>query len=142
TLALIVGLVVGKLLHPGRGFNVDPATLDPSVAAGFAQKAAHGGTVAEYLLHLIPETFFGALAEGQLLQVLVIAVLTGFACTRLAGLGDKAAGLLEDVSKIFFAIVGIIVRLAPIGAFGAMAFTIGKYGVAALVNLAALVGVF
>ena len=142
TLALVVGLVVGKVLQPGRGFNVDPATLDPSVAAGYLAKAEHGDTLADYLLHLIPDTFFGAFAEGQLLQVLVIAVLTGFACTRMGTLGDKTAGVLEEISKVFFAIIGVIVRLAPIGAFGAMAFTIGKYGVAALVNLAALIGTF
>jgi aerobic C4-dicarboxylate transport protein len=142
TLALVIGLVVGRLAHPGQGFNVDVATLDPSIAAGYAAKAAHGGALAEYFLHLIPEAFFGAFAEGQLLQVLVIALLTGFACNRLGDFGDKVAGVLDDIGRVFFAIIGVIVKLAPVGAFGAMAFTIGKYGLGALVNLGALIGTF
>jgi len=142
TFALALGLIVGRVVQPGAGFNVDPATLDPAVAAGFAEKASHGEGVAAYLLHLIPETFFGAFAEGQLLQVLLIAILTGFACARLGEFGHKVAGVLEDASKVFFSIIQIIVRFAPIGAFGAMGFTIGKYGLAALVKLGALVGAF
>jgi len=142
TLALVLGLVVGRVVQPGRGFDVDPATLDPSIAAGYAQKAAHGATLPEYFLHLIPDTFFSAFAEGQLLQVLVIAVLTGLACSRMGPFGDRVAGVLEDVAKVFFGIIGVIVRLAPIGAFGAMAFTIGKYGPGALVNLGGLVATF
>ena len=142
TLALVIGLVVGKLVQPGRGFNVDPATLDPTVAASYVDKAKHGGTLVEYLLNLIPETFFGAFAEGALLQVLVIAVITGFACTRLGPLGDKVSAALDDISHLFFGIIAVVVRLAPIGAFGAMGFTIGKYGLAALVKLAALVATF
>ncbi len=142
TLALVIGLVVGKLVQPGRGFNVDPATLDPNVAASYVDKAKHGGTLVEYLLNLIPETFFGAFAEGALLQVLVIAVITGFACTRLGPLGDKVSAALDDISHLFFGIIAVVVRLAPIGAFGAMGFTIGKYGLAALVKLAALVATF
>ena len=142
TLALVIGLVVGKLVQPGRGFNVDPATLDPTVAASYVDKAKHGGTLVEYLLNLIPETFFGAFAEGALLQVLVIAVITGFACTRLGPLGDKVSAALDDISHLFFGIIAVVVRLAPIGAFGAMGFTIGKYGLAALIKLAALVATF
>ena len=142
TLALVVGLVVGKVLQPGRGFDVDPATLDPSVAQDYAQKAAHGEGIGAYLLHLIPDTFVGAFAQGNLLQVLVIAILTGFACTRMGDFGDRIAHVLEEIAKLFFGMIGVIVRLAPVGAFGAMAFTIGKYGVEALVNLAALIGVF
>ena len=142
TLALVIGLVVGKLVQPGRGFNVDPATLDPTVAASYVDKAKHGGTLVEYLLNLIPETFFGAFADGALLQVLVIAVITGFACTRLGPLGDKVSAALDDISHLFFGIIAVVVRLAPIGAFGAMGFTIGKYGLAALIKLAALVATF
>ncbi len=142
TLALLVGLAVGEVVRPGAGFNIDPASLDPTVAAGYAAKASHGPGLAEYLLHLIPETFFGAFAEGQLLQVLVIAILTGFACTRMGVHGERMADFLEEASKLFFAIIQIVVRLAPIGAFGAMGFTIGKYGLAALVKLGALVGTF
>jgi aerobic C4-dicarboxylate transport protein len=142
TFALIVGLVVGKLIHPGQGFNVDVASLDPSVAAGYVEKAHHAENLPDYVLGLIPDAFFGAFAEGSLLQVLVIAVITGFACVRLGEFGDKVSGFLDDASKVFFSIIQVVVRLAPIGAFGAMGFTIGKYGVGALIKLGALVGTF
>ena len=142
TLALAIGLIVGRTFKPGEGFNIDPATLDPSIAADYADKAKHGEGLVDYLLHLIPETFFGAFADGALLQVLVIAIITGFACSRLGAFGDKVAGVLEDVSKVFFSIIQVVVRLAPIGAFGAMGFTIGKYGLAALIKLGALVATF
>jgi aerobic C4-dicarboxylate transport protein len=142
TLALVVGLAVGHILHPGAGFNIDPATLDPRIAAGYLEKAHHGEGLVPYLLHLIPETFVGAFAEGNLLQVLVIAIMTGFACTRLGEFGDRAAGVMEDLAKLFFGIIHVVVRLAPLGAFGAMGFTIGKYGLASLVQLGALVATF
>jgi aerobic C4-dicarboxylate transport protein len=142
TFALVVGLIVGRVVQPGRGFNVDPATLDASVAEGYAQKAAEGQSMVDYLLHLIPDTFFGAFAEGDLLQVLVVAILTGFACARLGEFGDRISGVLDDLSKVFFSIIHIVVKLAPIGAFGAMGFTIGKYGLEALVKLGALVATF
>jgi aerobic C4-dicarboxylate transport protein len=142
TFALVIGLVVGNLVQPGRGFNVDPATLDPSVAAGYVEKAQHGQSLPEYVLSLIPDAFFGAFAAGNLLQVLVIAIITGFALSRLGEFGDRAAGVLEDISKVFFSIIHVVVKLAPIGAFGAMGFTIGKYGLEALVKLGALVATF
>jgi aerobic C4-dicarboxylate transport protein len=142
TLALGVGLVVGRIVKPGEGFNIDPATLDPTVAAGYLEKAKHGGTLVEYLLDLIPKTFFAPFAEGSLLQVLVIAIITGFAITRMGTAGEKAAKALDDLSHVFFSIIGIVVKLAPIGAFGAMGFTIGKYGLAALIKLGALVATF
>ncbi len=142
TFALVLGLVVGNLVKPGAGFNIDPATLDPSIAAGYVEKAAHSQGLMDYVLGLIPNAFFGAFADGDLLQVLLIAILTGFACARLGPFGDKVAGVLEDVSKVFFSIIQIVVKLAPIGAFGAMGFTIGKYGLAALLKLGALVATF
>ncbi len=142
TFALIIGLVVGTMLHPGAGFNIDPSTLDPAIGAGYAAKAAHGESLVDHLMNLIPETFTSAFAGGDLLQVLLIAILTGFACTGLGEFGDKAAGVLEGIAKLFFGIIGVIVRFAPLGAFGAMAFTIGKFGVASLVNLGALVATF
>ena len=142
TFALVLGLVVGNLVKPGAGFNIDPATLDPTIAAGYVEKAAHGESLTAYVLGLIPDAFFGAFADGNLLQVLLIAILTGFACARLGPFGDKVAGVLEDVSKVFFSIIQIVVKLAPIGAFGAMGFTIGKYGLAALLKLGALVATF
>jgi aerobic C4-dicarboxylate transport protein len=142
TLALIVGLVVGDAIQPGRGFNIDPATLDPTIAAGYVAKARHGEGVADYLLHLIPDTFFGAFAEGNLLQVLLVAVLVGFACTRIGDLGHKTAGFLDSAAKVFFGVIHVVVRLAPLGAFGAMGFTIGKYGIHSLAQLGALVATF
>ncbi|MDP1632387.1 MAG: dicarboxylate/amino acid:cation symporter [Caulobacter sp.] len=142
TLALLIGLAVGLLIRPGAGFNVDPATLDPAVGAEYAAKAAHGEGIVAWLLHLIPDTFLGPLAGGELLQVLLIAILTGFACAKLGEFGDRVADGLDQVGKVFFAIIHLVVRLAPIGAFGAMGFTVGKYGVAALGNLAVLVGTF
>jgi aerobic C4-dicarboxylate transport protein len=142
TFALVIGLVVGTVLHPGAGFNINVATLDPSIGAGYAAKAAHGESLVDHLMNLIPDTFMGAFVGGDLLQVLLIAILTGFACTGLGEFGDKAAGVLEAIAKLFFGIIGVIVRLAPLGAFGAMAFTIGKFGLASLVQLGALVGTF
>ena len=142
TLALGLGLLMGRLVHPGRGFNIDPRTLDPSIGAGYAAKAAHGEGIVDYLLNLIPDAFFGAFAKGDLLQVLVIAILSGFACTRLGDFGEKAADVIENIGKLFFGVIGVVVKLAPLGAFGAMAFTVGKYGLSALVNLGALIGTF
>jgi len=142
TLALVVGLLMGHLLHPGAGFNVDPRSLDPKIGAAYAAKAAHGEGLSDYLLDLIPDAFIGAFARDELLQVLVIALLTGFACTRLGDFGEKTAGVLDDVGRLFFGIIAVIVKLAPVGAFGAMAFTVGKYGLAALANLGALIGTF
>jgi aerobic C4-dicarboxylate transport protein len=142
TLALVLGLIVGHVAHPGQGFNVDPATLDPKIGAEYAAKAAHSTGVVDYLLKLIPDTFVGAFTGGQLLQVLVIAILTGFACTRMGEFGERVSDVLDGIAKLFFGIIGVIVKLAPIGAFGAMAFTIGKYGLGALINLGALIGTF
>jgi aerobic C4-dicarboxylate transport protein len=140
--ALAIGLLVGELVHPGAGFNIDIATLDPKIAAGYAAKAQHAQTVVEYLTNLVPSTFVGAFAGGDLLQVLVVAILTGFACTQLGEFGHRTAGWLDNIAQLFFGIIGVIVRLAPIGAFGAMAFTIGKFGLASLINLGAVVGTF
>ena len=142
TVALVLGLAVGHFVHPGAGFNADPKALDPGVGAGFLEKAKHAPKLVDYVLGLIPETFFGAFAEGQILQVLVIAILTGFACTRLGEFGEKVAGLLEDGTKLFSGIIRVVVVLAPIGAFGAMAYTVGKFGLAVLAKLAALVATF
>ncbi|MDB5497939.1 MAG: sodium:dicarboxylate symporter [Phenylobacterium sp.] len=142
TFALAVGLLVGEVVHPGQGFNINPATLDPKIGAEYLAKAEHGQGTVDYVLSLIPDAFVGAFAQGQLLQVLVIAILTGFACTRMGEFGERTADVLDDIAKLFFGIIGVIVRLAPIGAFGAMAFTIGKYGLGSLVNLGALIGTF
>lgn len=142
TLALVVGLVVGRVVQPGTGFNVDPASLDPTIAAGYVDKAAHGATLSESLLAVIPEAFFGAFAEGNLLQVLLIAILTGFACTRLGEFGRQASDVFDNISHLFFGVIQVVVKFAPVGAFGAMGFTIGKFGFAALLKLGALVATF
>jgi aerobic C4-dicarboxylate transport protein len=142
TFALVIGLLVGVLAHPGAGFNIDAASLDPKIAAGYAAKAAHGQGLVDYLLELIPDTFIGAFAKGDLLQVLIIAILAGFACTQMGTFGARTADVLDEISRLFFGIIGVIVRLAPLAAFGAMAFTIGKFGVESLKQLAALVGAF
>lgn len=137
TAALLIGLVVVNVLKPGAGFNVDPHTLDTTMVKGYTQQA-HDLSAVGFLLKLIPTTFFGALANGDLLQTLVISVLSGFA---ISGLGDHRAAVLsaiEIASAIFFRIMRFIVVLAPIGAFGAMAFTVGSYGVDSLKHLAAL----
>ena len=142
TFALGLGLVVGEVVQPGAGFNVDPRHLDPKAVADFAAKAQHLGTVSDYLLNIIPRTFFSAFTEGDVLQVLLVAILTGFAIGRLPEHGAVVTGALDRAGELFFAVIRIVVRAAPVGAFGAMAFTIGKYGLASLVKLAGLVGCF
>src|SRR5471030_2430517 len=134
SLALAIGLIVGELLKPGAGFNIDPATLDPKAVASYVTRAKEEGIV-PHLLGIIPDSFFGALARGDLLQVLLVSILSGFAIARLGEVGKKINSAIEVGSKMFFAIIKMIVRVAPIGAFGAMAFTIGAYGVGSLVNL-------
>jgi aerobic C4-dicarboxylate transport protein len=141
TLALLLGIAVALVVRPGDGFDIDPAALDPSVAAGYAAKAS-SDSLTGHLLEIIPATFFGAFAEGELLQVLLVAILTGFALARLGAFGERMTGGLDDVLKVFFSIIHIVVRAAPVGAFGAMAFTIGKYGLGALVKLGALIFTF
>ena len=141
TVALAIGLLVGELLQPGKGFNIDPATLDPGVVEGYVHRAKQEGIVA-HLLGIIPDTFLGAFANGDLLQVLLISILTGFAISRLGDLGERINGVIDAMAKIFFGIIRIIVRAAPIGAFGAMAFTVGAYGVVSLVNLVELIATF
>ncbi|MES2472009.1 MAG: dicarboxylate/amino acid:cation symporter [Pseudomonadota bacterium] len=141
TLALVIGLLVGIFVRPGAGFNIDPASLDPSVTASYVSRA-QADNVTDHLMHIIPDTFFSALAGGDLLQVLLIAILFGFACTKLGEAGRVVAGGLEKVVKVFFGIIHMVVRLAPIGAFGAMAFTIGRYGLASLLPLGTLVACF
>ena len=141
TFALALGLIVANVVRPGEGFDIDPATLDPAIAEGYARQAGEMSWV-EHLLGVIPTTFFGPFAEGSLLQVLLIAVLTGFACSRLGTFGNKLAYGLDAAGKLFFSIIHIVVRFAPLGAFGAMAFTIGEYGVDSLVQLGGLIATF
>jgi aerobic C4-dicarboxylate transport protein len=141
TIALALGLLVGKLLEPGKGFDIDPSTLDPNAVAGYVYQAKEQGIVA-HLLAIIPQTFIGAFANGDLLQVLLVSILTGFAISQLGALGERINGVIDAMAKIFFAIIHIIVRAAPIGALGAMAFTVGAYGVGSLLNLVELIATF
>jgi len=141
TVALGIGLLVGEIVQPGAGFNIDPASLDPKAVATYVTRAKEEGIVA-HLLAIIPETFIGALAKGDLLQVLLISILSGFAIAQLGEVGQRIAGVIDQAAKMFFAVIRIIVRAAPVGAFGAMAFTIGSQGLGALWNLGALILVF
>jgi len=141
TFALAIGLLVGELVHPGSGFNIDPASLDPKAVASYVTRAKED-TLTAHLLAIIPDSFFGALARGDLLQILLISILTGFAVSQLGETGAKITGAIDIAAKAFFGIIRIIVRVAPIGAFGAMAFTIGQYGIGSLVNLGALIATF
>lgn len=137
TLALVVGLVVVNGFKPGAGINADPATLDAGAVAAYTKAAQNLSTV-EFLLHLVPDTFVGAFAHGEILQVLLLALLFGFALARLGDHGRPVINLLHEVSRAFFGIVSLVTRLAPLAAFGAMAFTIGRYGVGTLLSLGKL----
>jgi len=142
TLALAIGLVVVNVLKPGAGFNVDPATLDSSAVATYAKKAGEQSTV-DFVLHIIPKTFTDAFTgSGDLLQVLLLAVLFGYAMQRMGSAGKMVHTFIDECSHVFFAMMNVVMKLAPIGAGGAMAFTLGKYGFGALKPLAALMGSF
>jgi len=141
TIALVVGLVVGEILQPGRGFNIDPATIDPKAVATYVTRAKDEGIV-NHLLAIIPDTFVGALAKGDLLQVLLVSILSGFAIAQLGAVGERIGQAIDMAAKAFFRIIAIIVRVAPLGALGAMAFTVGSYGVASLWNLIELIITF
>ena len=141
SVALIVGLIVVNLVQPGAGMNIDVATLDTKGIASYTQPGKMQGTV-DFLLNVIPTTVVDAFAKGEILQVLLIAVLFGFALHRFGGRGTLVFDFIEKLSHVLFSIVGYIMKLAPIGAFGAMAFTIGKYGVGSLLSLGKLMGAF
>ncbi|MBS0583705.1 MAG: dicarboxylate/amino acid:cation symporter [Proteobacteria bacterium] len=142
TVALGVGLLVMKLVHPGSGQNIDPATLDAKAVANYAKAASEQSTT-EFILHIIPKTFVDAFtANGDLLQVLLIAILFGFVLSRLGETGQIVYRFFEVCSKVLFGMINLVMKVAPLGAFGAMAFTIGKYGVGTILNMAQLVGLF
>jgi aerobic C4-dicarboxylate transport protein len=141
TVALFIGLVVGNLVHPGSGFNVSPSNLDAKAVAAYAGQAK-AQSVTDFLLHIIPATVVDAFAKGDILQVVLVAILFGLALSALGDRGKPLITLLDSLTYAVFGIVNILMRLAPIGAFGAMAFTVGKYGVASLGPLAKLVGTF
>ncbi len=142
TVALVIGLIIANLIKPGAGFNADPASLDATAVADYAQVAANQGTV-DFVLHIIPRTFFDAFTgSGDLLQVLFIAVLFGYAMTHLGQEGTIVHQVIQTSSHVFFRMMNVLMKLAPLGAGGAMAFTIGRYGVEALRPLALLMGSF
>lgn len=141
TFALFIGLIVAHIIQPGAGFNVDPATLDTKAIAQYTAKTHELSTV-DFLLNIIPNTFVDAFAKGDILQVLLISILFGFALSMLGERGRPITKGIEELSHAIFGVVGIIMKAAPVGAFGAMAFTIGKYGVKSLIPLASLVGTF
>ena len=140
-IALITGLVTVLLIQPGAGMHIDPKNLDASVATRFANQVhIHGFT--DFVLHIIPNAFVGAFAEGEVLPVLLLAVLCGFGLTKIGTAGKPVLAGIEGFSHMLFAAFGIIMRLAPIGAFGAMAFTVGRYGIKSIGSLGLLIGTF
>lgn len=138
TIALLIGLVIVNVVQPGVGMNVDPGTLDAKSVAVYVQQASDQGIV-PFLLDIIPGSVIGAFASGNILQILLFAVLFGFALHHLGEKGQLIFNVIESFSRVIFGIINMIMRLAPIGAFGAMAFTIGKYGVGTLVQLGQLI---
>ena len=141
TIALIVGLIVVNVVQPGTGMNIDPASLDTKSIAAYTAPGKMQ-TTTDFLLNVIPTTVVEAFAAGEILQVLLFSILFGFALHRFGGRGTLVFDFIEKFSHVLFSIVGVIMKVAPIGAFGAMAFTIGKYGVGSLLSLGKLMGTF
>jgi len=141
TLALIVGLIVANLVQPGAGLNIDPATLDAGAVSGYASQAQES-TLTAFILDIIPTTMVSALTDGSILQTLFVAILFGITLSMVGEPARPVFDLLERLAVVVFRLVGILMRAAPIGAFGAIAFTIGAYGLGALVNLGALIATF
>src|SRR4249920_123954 len=141
TLALIVGLIVANTLQPGAGMNIDASTIDTRSIQGFVTKSKEQSTV-QFLMDIIPNTVVGAFAQGEILQVLFFAVLFAFGLQMLGARGQVLLGVIDQASHAMFAVIGIIMKAAPLGAFGAMAFTIGKYGAGSLGNLLDLILTF
>ena len=141
TLALVVGFVVGNVVHPGSGFNVDASTLDAHAVADYAGQAK-AQTVTDFLMHIIPTTVVDAFAKGDILEVVFVSILFGFAVSAAGSHAKPLVTMLESLTKVVFRMVNIVMRFAPIGAFGAMAYTIGKYGLASLGPLFRLIASF
>jgi aerobic C4-dicarboxylate transport protein len=141
TIALVVGLIVGNVVHPGSGFNVNAATLDAKAVADYAGQAKAQG-VTEFLMHIIPATVTDAFAKGDILQVVFVSILFGFGLSSAGPRAKPITAILESLTHVVFRVVNILMLFAPIGAFGAMAFTIGKYGFASLGPLVKLIATF
>ncbi len=142
TLALVIGLAIVSVIQPGAGFNADVTKLDTKALAAYTTQAAKGHSTVDFLLNIIPNSVVDAFAKGDILQVLLFAILFGFALSALGQRGKAVYKLIDQVSHTFFGIVGIVMKFAPIGAFGAMAFTIGKFGIGSLSKLGMLMGSF
>ena len=141
TVALFIGMAVGNILQPGAGFNADPAHLDTKAIAQYAGAAQQQNT-ADFLLNIIPNTFVDAFAKGDILPVVFVSILFGYALTVLGERAKPVREAIDSLTGVVFAVVNLLMRLAPIGAFGAMAFTVGRYGISSLGPLLKLVGVF
>lgn len=141
TLALVVGLIVANIVRPGAGLDIDPATLDAGAIAEYRSRAEER-TIPDFLLGIIPDTALGAFSSGEILQVLLVSLLFGFALAMMGDRGRPLLGAIRQIGAVVFGIVHIVMKVAPIGAFGAMAFTIGRYGIGSLANLGALVATF
>jgi len=141
TLALVVGLVVANVVQPGAGMHIDPATLDAAAVATYTEKA-HDSSITGFLMNIIPTTIVGAFADGDILQVLFFSILFGISLALVGERGKPVTDFLQAVIAPVFKLVAILMKAAPIGAFGAMAFTIGKYGIGSVTNLAMLIGTF
>jgi aerobic C4-dicarboxylate transport protein len=141
TIALLIGLVVGNVVHPGSGFNVNVATLDAKSVADYAGQAK-AQSVTEFLMHIIPTTMVDAFAKGDILEVVFVALLFGFALSAAGARAKPLVALFDSLTHVVFAITNILMKFAPIGAFGAMAYTVGKFGLASLGPLAKLIGTF
>jgi aerobic C4-dicarboxylate transport protein len=141
TLALVIGIVTAYILHPGSGFNINPAAMDTHLVANYVTRAKDVGIV-PLLLGIIPSTIFDAFVKDDVLEVLFIAILFGFAITQIGSRADAVVRMVDATTKVLFAIIRIIVRAAPIGALGGMAFTVGSYGLGSLTNLLKLIGTF
>ena len=142
TVALTIGLIIMNFFRPGSNMNVDVSSLDPASVANYTKAASSNHGFADFLLNIIPSTVVDAFAKGDILQVLFFSVLFGFALSALGPQGKKLLTIIEDISQVFFKIINIIMRFAPLGAFGVMAFTIGNYGLKSLGPLAELMGTF
>ncbi|MBY5455157.1 dicarboxylate/amino acid:cation symporter [Rhizobium beringeri] len=141
TAALVIGMIVANVVQPGAGMNIDPASLDPAAVASYAAKA-HEQSIVGFLTNIIPTTIVGAFADGDILQVLFFSVLFGIALAMVGEKSEPVVNFLNALTAPVFKLVAILMKAAPIGAFGAMAFTIGKYGVGSIANLAMLIGTF
>jgi len=141
TIALGIGLLVGKLVQPGAGMNVDPAKIDTRAISGYLA-SGHKAGVVDFLLEIIPTTVVDAFAKGDLLPILLVSVLFGLAAARMGPRAETVVRVVDEAGHVFFGIVGIVMRLAPVGAFGAMAFTVGKFGLGTLASLGKMVAAF